>query len=115
MSWHKPYNISGTIHCENRLGELCELLGALLQTTNVGIIGHFTGATTVAASSPIALVLTSGFDLHDVYVLVPGDPENWTRFGNRLEQELLRLGFPFSLVVHPITVNLERQQQSLAD
>jgi hypothetical protein len=111
MPWHKPYNISGTVHCGGRYNgwarvsmgrveDWCGVLRAVLQTENVGIVSHFTGAISVFGSSPVASVVSSGFEVHDFWALVPGGRGEWECFGSELECALSSAGLPFALLVH---------------
>ncbi len=110
-AWHRRYNVSGTVHCggrdeagvvasPSRLDDWCQVLRIVLQTEAVGVIGHFTGATSVLASSPVADVVSCGFDLHEFWALAPGGPADWLRFGESLGSALTAIGLPYSLVVH---------------
>lgn len=100
MAWNKPYNISGSIHIGARVDPWCDVLRTLLRTKDVGVIGHYTGAFSVCAWPPRALVFSSGFDLHDLYVLVSGEKATWRSFANHLEVALTLAAFPYALIVH---------------
>ncbi len=113
MSWHKPYNVSGTIHCGGRyegwtrvsmgrVEDWCGVLRAILRTDNVGTVSHFTGAVSVFGSSPVASVVSCGFEVHDFWALVPGGRAEWERFGRSLECALTSAGLPFALLVHEV-------------
>lgn len=108
MSWHKPYNISGVICCGERLDEICALYRELLDTADVGIIGHFTGAMSVYGHSPNVYFVTTGFETHDAYYHVAGERPAWLAFAARLEAALTRHDFPHELIVHDETVNARR-------
>jgi hypothetical protein len=111
MSWHKPYNISGTVHCGGRydgwarvsigrVEDWCGVLRAVLRTDNVGIVSHFTGAISVFGSSLVASVVSSGFEVHDFWALVPGGRAEWECFASELESGLSCVSIPFALLVH---------------
>lgn len=97
---HGRYNVSGTVHCDGRVEDWCRVLHGILQTDQVGTIGHFTGAVSVLGFSPIADVVSCGFELHEFWVLATGAREDWLRFAALLESALTAAALPHSLVVH---------------
>ena len=99
-AWHRRYNVSGTVHCGGRVEDWCRLLRCALQTDEVGTIGHFTGAVSVLAFSPVADVVSCGFEVHEVYALAPGERGCWRRFAAMLGAALTAADLPHSLVVH---------------
>ncbi|MCA9068105.1 MAG: hypothetical protein KDA84_04245 [Planctomycetaceae bacterium] len=110
MSWHKPYNISGTIHVEDRLEVLMEVVGQVLRipTESVGLIGHFTGATTIIGQGDVGMLISTGFDLQNFYALVLGDRKNWINFARQLGELLTMADFPYSVTVHQVIINEEK-------
>ncbi len=66
----------------------------------MGIIGHFTGATSVIGWSPVAQVISCGFDVHEFYALVAGERSGWLRFGDALGSALAGAGLPYAPLVH---------------
>jgi hypothetical protein len=110
-AWDRRYNISGTLHCgtsieaddvvsPSRVEDWCGILRAVLQTDNIGILGHMTGAVSVYAASPVAFVVSSGWEIHNFWAFVPGERANWLRFGELLESALTEAAVPYSLIVH---------------
>jgi hypothetical protein len=99
-AWHRRYNVSGTVHCGDRVEDWCRVLRGVLQTEEVGRIGHFTGAVSVLASSLVADVVSCGFDLHEFWALASGERADWLRFAATLESALTAAALPYSLVVH---------------
>jgi hypothetical protein len=97
--WYKAFNITGTVHCGQRLEEWCDLLRSLIQT-EVCVMGHMTGAITIGAESPIANFLSTGHDVHQFLFFVLGEHDAWVRFGQKLEESLTHHAFPFSLTVY---------------
>lgn len=108
MSWHKPYNISGGIRCGDRLEQICTLYRELLDTDQIGVIGHYTGAFSVYGHSPEVSFITTGFETHDAYYLAAGERSAWLAFADRLKEALTRHDFPHELLVHEETVNARR-------
>ena len=107
MSWHKPHNISGTIHCDDRLDDICDVYRELIESVDVGLIGHFTGAISVIGQSPTVSFMTCGFDMHDAYYLVDGERSDWIEFTAKLEAAFDLNGISYSLRVHdPIAKSL---------
>lgn len=100
MGWHKPHNISGTIHCGDRIGDMCSLYRHLIGSNDVGAIGHYTGAVSIYGASPVVTFITTGFDVHEAYFYVQGERRQWPSFAERLEEELDFNNVPYSLVVH---------------
>jgi hypothetical protein len=111
-AWHRRYNVSGTVHCgeiaeagvvvsPSRVQDWCRVLRSVLQTEDVGTIGHFTGAVSVFASSPVGDVVSCGHDVHAFWALAPGERADWLRFGEALGSSLTTAGLAYSLVVHP--------------
>jgi hypothetical protein len=98
--WHRRYNVSGTVHCGDRVEDWCRVLRAVLRTDQVGAIGHSTGAVSVFASSPVADVVSCGFEVHELWALVPGDRADGLRFAAALESALSAVELPYSVVVH---------------
>jgi hypothetical protein len=92
--------VSGTVHCGGRVEDWCRVLRELLRTDSVGAIGHITGAVSVLAFSPVADVVSDGFEGHEFWALAPGERDNWLRFGASLASALAAAGLPYSLVVH---------------
>gem|GEM_PF-4284648 len=72
MSWHKPHNISGTIHCGDRLDDMCNIYRRVLESDDVFLIGHFTGAVSVCGHSQTITLITTGLDVHDAYYFCAG-------------------------------------------
>ena len=105
MSWHKPYNISGTIQCGDRLDDICDIYREITKSDDVGLIGHFTGAISVYGQSPTVTFMTGGFDVHDAYFFVQGDRSNWLAFASKLGAALNRNAISHSLRVHAVTEN----------
>ncbi len=66
-AWHRRYNVSGIVQCGGRVEEWCGVLRNVLQTDNVGTIGHITGAVSVFASSPDTDVVSCGFKVHEFW------------------------------------------------
>jgi hypothetical protein len=99
-AWHRRYNVSGTVHLGDCVEDWCGVLRRVLQTDEVGAIGHFTGAVSVLASSPVADVVSCGFEVHEVWALVPGERPDWLRFAEGLESALAAAKLSYSLVVH---------------
>src|SRR5687767_1647174 len=99
-AWHRRYNVSGTVHCGARVDDWCRVLRSVLQTDEVGTIGHFTGAVSVLAFSSVADVVSCGFDVHEFRALARGDGADWIRFAATLEAALLTAQLPHSLTVH---------------
>ncbi len=99
-AWHRRYNISGTVHCDCRLDEWCLVLHGLLGTDDVGVMSYFTGEKGVFAISPIADVVSCGSGLHELHVLVHGEPVGWSRFADQLGSVLTAYSLPHSLIVH---------------
>lgn len=99
MAWHRRYNVSGSVQLGERVEDWCGVLRRVLRTDAVGTIGHFTGAVSVFAASPIADVASCGFEVHDFWALVPGIRSDWLRFVVELKSALTA-GLPCSLVVH---------------
>ena len=105
MGWHRPYNISGTIHCDDRLEELCDLVSQVLGTPDVGFISHFNGAITICGQGSSALFISSGFGLHLFYAHVAGNRPRWAAFAITLEEALTFNNFAYSIRVHDNTIN----------
>ncbi len=99
-AWHRSHNISGTVHILDRLEVWLQVARSVLETENVGPIGHTTGAISVVASSPIADLVSSGFEVHDYWVLVPGELAPRQAFVDHLEAALLGHNLSYSLTVH---------------
>jgi hypothetical protein len=106
-AWHRRYNVSGTIHCGDRVEDWCKVLRGVLQTEEVGTIGHYTGAVSALASSPVADVVSCGFEVHEFWALAPGERAAWLRFTVALESALTAAGLPYSLAVHEGVLVLE--------
>ena len=106
-AWHRRYNVSGTVHCGGRVENWCRVLRAVLKTDEVGTIGHFTGAVSVLALSPVTDVVSCGFEVHEFWALVPGERADWLRFAASLESALATAQLPYSLVVHEAVQVLE--------
>jgi hypothetical protein len=99
--------VSGTVHCGNRLEDWCRVLRGVLRTDAVAMLGHYTGAVSVYAFSPVADVVSCGFEIHEAWVLAPGDRSDWVRFTEILGSALTAAGLPHSLVVHDAMLVLE--------
>jgi hypothetical protein len=99
-SWHRRYNISGSVHCDGRLDDWCRVLRGLLRSGDVGVMSYFTGEKGVFAFSSIADVVSSGSDVHEMHALVRGEPASWSRFADALGSALSKESLPYSLVVH---------------
>jgi hypothetical protein len=99
-TWHRQYNVSGTVHCDHRLDDWCAVLCCLLHTDDVGVIGHYTGAVSVFAFSPVADIVSCGFDIHDFWALVHGDPAGWRQFSDSLSSALTAAKLRYSQTVH---------------
>lgn len=94
-AWHRRYTVSGTIHLGSRVEDWCGLLRRVLRTDEVGTIGHFTGAVSVLATSPVADMVSCGFEVHEFWALAAdGSP-----FAAKLELALAATGLPYSLDV----------------
>jgi hypothetical protein len=106
-AWHRRYNVSGTVHCDGRVEDWCGALRRVLQTDEVGTIGHFTGAVSVLASCPAADVLSCGFEVHEFWALAPGGRPEQVRFTAALESALTAARLPYSLVMHDGVLVLE--------
>lgn len=104
-AWHRRYNVSGTIHCGGRVDDWCCVLRKVLQTDNVGAIGHFTGEFSVMGFSPVADVVSSGGEVHDMWALCPGRRADWERFAQSLGTVLQAADLSFSLVVHDVVLS----------
>jgi hypothetical protein len=98
--WHRLYNVSGTVHCADRLDSWCEILRDALQLEYVSYISHMTGAVSIIAYSPIADVASSGHDVHNVFALVHGDRSQWLRFVVSLQSALGGVNVQYSLIMH---------------
>jgi len=107
MGWYKPYNISGTADIGDRLDTLVAIVRSVLRSEGVGLIGHFTGATTVCGHSDRALFISTGFKSRDFFAHVSGHHLDWLAFAHELEMLLQLADIPFSLVVHDHTINAE--------
>jgi hypothetical protein len=117
-AWHRRYNVSGTVHCggvvesgrvvsPSRVEDWYQVLRAVLRTDEVGTIGHFTGAVSVLASSPVADVVSCGFDVHEFWALAAGERSEWQQLAGALEFALCAAGLPYSLAVHDSVLVLE--------
>jgi hypothetical protein len=106
-AWHRRYNVSGSVHCGWRVEDWCSVLRGLLKTEEVGAIGHITGAVSVFAMSPIADVVSCGFEVHEFWALAPGQRVDWFRFAASLESALAAAKMPHSLVVHEAVLTLD--------
>src|SRR5262245_32039657 len=106
-AWHRRYNVYGTVHCGGRVEDWCRVLRGVLQTYEVGTIGHFTGAVSVFAFSPVADVVSCGFEVHEVWALAPGERADWLKFAASLESALAAAVLPCSMVVHDAVLVLE--------
>ena len=84
VAWHRRYNVSGTAHCGDRLEDWCRVLRTLLGTADVGTIGHYSGAVSVFASSPVADLVSCGFERNDVCALASGHSGDWVHFRNAM-------------------------------
>ena len=98
--WHRRYNVPGTVHCGDRVDDWCQVLRGVLQTEEVGTIGHYTGAVSVFAFSPVADVASCGFEFHEFWALARGDQAGRLRFAAALESALTAAELPHSLVAH---------------
>lgn len=103
--WWKPYNVSGTIHCGDRHGELISVVGEILGTEEMAIIGYSTGATTVGGKTDRARFQATGIDVLEFYAEVSGEHAQWLAFGRELEERLTLAEFPCSITVHNETIN----------
>lgn len=99
-AWHRRYNVSATVQCDDRLDDWCEVLRDVLRLDDVSYISHMTGDVTIFAFSPIADVASSGRDVHYVYALAHGERPMWLRFAGTLESALGALRMECSLIVH---------------
>ncbi|QEL20881.1 hypothetical protein [Limnoglobus roseus] len=106
-AWHRRYNVSGTVHVGESVENWCRLLRQVLQTDDVAIIGHYSGAVSVFAFSPVADVVSCGHKDHDFWALVPGERSDWQQFAVTLAASLNAAGLPRSLVVHDGVLLLE--------
>jgi hypothetical protein len=99
-AWHRRYNVSGKVHCADRLDHWCAVLRDVLQLDDVSYISHMTGAVTIFAFSPIADVASSGSDVHYVHALAHGERPMWVRFVATLKSALAGIQMESSLMVH---------------
>jgi hypothetical protein len=99
-AWHRRYNVSGTVHLGERVEDWCRVLRGVLRTEEVGTLGHFTGAVSVLAFSPVADVVSCGFEVHEFLALAHGEGKQWLRFAAALESALTTAALPYALVVH---------------
>lgn len=106
MTWHKPHNISGTIHCGDRLDDVCDIYREILGSDEIDLIGHFTGAVSVYGQAPHVTFITTGFDIHDAFFFVQGDRSAWLAFAAKLELAFDHTAIPYSLRVHNVTANV---------
>ncbi|HUE73306.1 MAG TPA: hypothetical protein VMP01_20680 [Pirellulaceae bacterium] len=105
MEWRQPYNVSGTIQVGDRLGELRQLIMMLLKTRAVDQIAFYSEAHGIFGSSEVAEFASIGHADHNFCALVPGERQEWLSFASALEYCLVTADFPYSLVVHPETIN----------
>ena len=98
--WHRRYCVSGSIQLDDRIDDWCALLRSILQIDSVGAISHYSGAKSVFAFSPIAEVVSSGFAVHEILALVPGQQIEWLGFVDVMASALRVNGFPNNLIVH---------------
>jgi hypothetical protein len=106
MAAWKPYNVSGTIHVGDDINDLFCTALEVLQTEEIAVIGHYTGATTVGGRSQRAWFQSTGFDLHEFHALVAGERDQWLAFAADLEACLDRQGLPYNVTVHEKIVNV---------
>jgi hypothetical protein len=105
-AWHRRYNVSGKVHCADRLDDWCAVLRDVLQLDDVSYISHMTGEVTIFAFSPIADVASSGSDPHYVYALAHGERPMWIRFFAILRSALAANQMESSLMVHDAVATL---------
>lgn len=105
--WHRCYNVSGNVHCGERIDDWCRVLRNVFQTDEIGTIGHFTGAVSVFVCSPIGDLVSCGQDLHEFWALVSGERADWLRFAAILESALTAAALPYALTVHDLALELE--------
>lgn len=104
MSWHKPYNISGTIHVEDRLDELFGVFQEVIPG-HLELIGTYIGEFIISGGSKDTHMMSHGDEVREFYVRVAEEGPRLISFANRLEDCLNLADFPYTLVVHDKIVN----------
>src|SRR4051812_33258634 len=102
-SWHRQYNVSGTVDCgpqRSRVEAWCDVLRSVLRTDEVGAIAHMTGAISVFAFSAIGDVASGGHDVYEFCALAHGSRDEVNDFAVSLKSALEAAEFAYWLTVH---------------
>ena len=103
MARHDPYNISGSIRCDNqpqRIGlVLRELLGS-----EFNMMSSFTGTSDLDSEGPWGSYRSHGKETHDFFLCYEGSHQHRLDFAHRLERSLEEAELPCQITVHENTV-----------
>ncbi len=105
-TWHRRYNVSGTVHCGNRLDRWCAILRDVLAVDDVSFISHMTGDDSIIVLSTVADVASSGNDVHFIHAYVHGEHPTWIRFVAAMKAALYKNNMECSLTAHDSVENL---------